>query len=311
MTRAARLVEHGKPLKIQDLDLREPGPDEVVVELLFAGVNPVDRYLAEGRLAADGPLPRTPGSEASGRLEGKPVLVFSPTLGAERDGTWAEAVVVPREFVFDVPEGADLQEVAAMGVAGLTAWNVVNLAEVADGDRVLVLGASGGVGLPVVGLAASTGAAVWGQTNSEAKAEAVKAQGAERVVVTDAAGLADSIRDFRPTVVIDPLGDGFTSAALPAMEPNGRLVLFGASAGAEGTLPLRELYRNSLRVFGYGGLRLTSEQRRKGLEAALEGLASGHVRVPIGRVWPLEDVNRAIESLADRAVTGKAILQVR
>ena len=71
MTRAARLVEHGKPLKIQDLDLREPGPDEVVVELLFAGVNPVDRYLAEGRLAADGPLPRTPGSEASGRLEGK------------------------------------------------------------------------------------------------------------------------------------------------------------------------------------------------------------------------------------------------
>ena len=311
MTRAARLVEHGKPLEIQDVDLREPGPDEVVVELLFAGVNPIDRTLAEGRIATDAPLPRTPGSEGSGRLEGEPVLVFSSALGTERDGTWAEAVVVPREFVFDVPEGADMQEVAAMGVAGLTAWNVVNLAEVAKGDRVLVLGASGGVGLPVVGLAASAGAAVWGQTSSEDKAEAVRARGAERVVVTDAAGLADSIRDFRPTVVIDPLGNGFTAVALLAMEPRGRLVLFGTSAGAEATLQLRELYRNRLCVFGYGGLRLTNEERRKGLEAALEALASGRLRIPIGRVWPLEDVNRALESLADRSVTGKAILQVR
>ena len=311
MTRAARLVEHGKPLKIQDVDLREPGPDDVVVELLFAGVNPIDLHVAEGRMAPDAPLPRTLGSEGSGRLEGKPVLVFSSALGTERDGTWAEAVVVPREFVFDVPGGVDMQEVAAMGVAGLTAWNVVNLAEVAEGDRVLVLGASGGVGLPVVGLAASTGAAVWGQTSSEHKAEAVRARGADRVVVTDATGLADSIRDFRPTVVIDPLGDGFTAAVLLAMEPRGRLVLFGTSAGAEATLQLRELYRNGLCVFGYAGLRLTNEERRKGLEAALEALADGRLRIPIGRVWPLEDVNRALESLADRTVTGKAILRVR
>jgi NADPH2:quinone reductase len=198
-----------------------------------------------------------------------------------------------------------------MGVAGLTAWNVVNLAGVAEGDRVLVLGASGGVGLPVVGLAASTGAAVWGQTSSEDKAEAVRARGAERVVVTDAAGLADSIRDFRPTVVIDPLGDGFTAAALLAMEPRGRVVLFGTSAGAEATLQLRELYRNGLSVFGYAGLRLTNEERRKGLEAAIDALASGRLRIPIGQVWPLEGVNRALESLANRTVTGKAILQVR
>jgi NADPH2:quinone reductase len=161
MTRAARLAEYGKPLEIHDVDLPEPGPDEVVIELLFAGVNPIDRNVAEGRAPTQGPLPRTLGSEGSGRLEGKPVLVFSSVLGAERDGTWAEAVVVPREFVYDVPEGVDTQEVAAMGVAGLTAWNVVNLAEVGDGDRVLVFGAAGGVGLPVVGLAASTGAKVW------------------------------------------------------------------------------------------------------------------------------------------------------
>ena len=270
MTRAARLVEHGEPLEIQDVDLREPGPDEVVVELLFAGVNPIDRSRAEERMATDGPLPRTPGSEGSGRLEGKPVLVFSSALGAERDGTWAEAVVVPRESVLDLPEGADMQEVAAMGIAGLTAWNVVNLAEVAHSDRVLVFGAAGGVGLPVVGLAASTGATVWGQTSSEDKAEAVR-----------------------------------------ALEPRGRLVLFGTSAGTEATLQLRELYRKSLSVLGYGGFQLTNEERRKGLEAALEALASERLRIPIGRVWPLGEANGALESLADRTVTGKAILQVR
>src|SRR6266481_5679986 len=114
MTRAARLVEYGKPLEIQDVDLREPGPDEVVIELLFAGVNPIDRNAAEGRAPTQGPVPRTLGGEGSGRLEGKPVLVFSSVLGAERDGTWAEAVVAPREYVFDLPEGVDMQEVAAM-----------------------------------------------------------------------------------------------------------------------------------------------------------------------------------------------------
>jgi NADPH2:quinone reductase len=95
------------------------------------------------------------------------------------------------------------------------------------------------------------------------------------------------------------------------MEPRGRVVLFGTSAGAEATLQLRELYRNGLSVFGYAGLRLTNEERRKGLEAALEALAGGRLRIPIGQVWPLEDVNRALESLANRTVTGKAILQVR
>jgi NADPH2:quinone reductase len=311
MTRAARLVEHGKPLTIEDVDLPAPGPDEVVVDLAYAGVNPVDRYLAEGRIAPDAPLPRTLGSEGSGHLEGKPVLVYSPALGVERDGTWAEAVVAPRRYVYGVPEGAELREVASMGVAGLTAWSVVELAEVAEGDRVLVLGASGGVGLPIVGLVTARGATVWGQTGSEDKAAAVRAQGAERVVVTDADGLLALVRDLRPTVVIDPLGDGFTAAGLRAMEPFGRLVLFGTGAGPEATLQLQELYRNGHRILGYGGLRLTDEQRRTGLEAALEALADGRLRIPIGRVWPLDEVNRALESLAARTLTGKAILQLR
>src|SRR5260370_22198818 len=96
MTRAARLVEHGKPLEIQDVDLREPGPDEVVVELLFAGINPIDRSLAEGRVAPHAPLPRTLGSEGTGRLEGQPGLVFSSAPRADPAPSGATARGGPR-----------------------------------------------------------------------------------------------------------------------------------------------------------------------------------------------------------------------
>src|SRR5690242_19011817 len=101
--RAARLKGHGEPLDVEPVELPEPGPDEVVVELEFGGVNPIDRYGAEGRVAVDSPLPRTMGAEASGRLDGRPVLVADEGLGSRRDGVWAQAAVVPRAAVTDLP----------------------------------------------------------------------------------------------------------------------------------------------------------------------------------------------------------------
>jgi NADPH2:quinone reductase len=311
MTRAARLIEHGQPLEVTDVELPEPGPDEVRVELQFGGVNPVDRYIAEGRVAPDGPLPRTLGGEASGTFAGAPVLVTGEGLGAVRDGVWAEAAVVPRAAVFEAPPGVDLRALAAMGVAGLTAWNVVRLADIGPDDRVLVLGASGGVGLPVVGMAASAGAVVWGQTGTQSKAAAIRSQGAVEVVVADASALAEALVDLRPTVVIDALGDGYTTASLDALDAHGRSVIFGTSAGPEAAVHLQGIYRKGLRVLGYAGLLLTREQRREGLEAALAALADGRLQIPIGRVVPLEQVNEALHLLADRAVTGKVLLALR
>ena len=90
---AARLVEHGKPLSVEQVELPSPSDDEVLVELRFASVNPVDRYAAEGKVAADGPLPRTLGQEATGFLDGAPVLVAGEGLGAKRDGVFASAAV--------------------------------------------------------------------------------------------------------------------------------------------------------------------------------------------------------------------------
>ena len=168
--RAARLHEHGEPLVVEPVELAAPGPDEVRVELEFGGVNPIDTYTAQGRVGADGPLPRTLGGEAAGTAGGRAVLVSGGGLGAVRDGVWAQVAVVPVHAVTAIPAGVSTQHAGAMGIAGLTALKVVrDLARVTGEDRVLVLGASGGVGSMIVSLARAAGAIVWGQTRSEQK----------------------------------------------------------------------------------------------------------------------------------------------
>ena len=310
MVKAARLHHHGDPLAVDEVSLPAPAPGEVRVELAFAGVNPVDSYVAAGRVAADGPLPRTVGSEASGHLDGRPVLVTGAGLGSTRDGVWAGAANGPEGAVVPLPDGVDLREAAALGVAGLTAWDTLHLAGVQPGDRVLVLGASGGVGLTTVSLAVAMGATVWGQTGSSDKADAIRRQGAQQVVVSDAAGLADAVAELVPTVVVDGLGGGFTPAALSAMAPHGRLVLFGTSADSTSTLELRSVYRKGLRILGYGGLMLSDDERRAGLTQALTALADGRMRITVDRLLPLEQVNEAFRLIGDRALTGKIVLDL-
>jgi len=308
---AARLHEVGGPLRIENVDIAAPGADEVTIDLAFAGVNPIDRYVATGSVGAGNPLPRTLGGEASGYLDGKPVLVIGGGLGVTRDGTFAGAVTCPRESVTDVGEGTDLRQLAAMGVAGLTAWNVVtHSAHVTERDRVLVLGAGGGVGIPIVSVASSIGAKVWGQVSTPAKVPAVSEVGAAKVLVCGATELADAARSLEPTVVIDALGGHFTGAALSAMAPEGTLVSFGASAGAEASINVPRFYRSGQRIVGYAGGRLTTEERRAGLVEALAALADGRLRVRVDRVLPLSEVNEAFALLVGRSVIGKLLLDV-
>ena len=310
VTRAARLVEHGHPLRVDDVQLPGPGPEEVRVRLAFAGVNPIDRYNAEGRAAADGPVPRTLGGEASGLLDGRPVVVVGAGLGSTRDGVFATEAVVPLGAVVPVPGAVSLEEAGAMGVAGLTSWNVVSLAGVGPDDRVLVLGASGGVGSTIVSLVHSLGATVWGQCRSLRKAAAVRAQGADEVVVGGAEDLAESVRGLSPTVVTDPLGGAFTGAALSVLAADGRLVLYGTSAGSEATLQLQPVYRSGQRILGYAGLRLSDDTRRQDLGEALAALADGRLRIRIGRIFPLEQVNDAFAAAGDGSVDGKILLEL-
>ena len=156
---AARLVQHGQPLQVEELELGEPGQQEVILEVAYTGVNPVDMYGALGLVAPDAPVPRTLGTEGAGIVAGRRVMVRGYGLGTIRDGLWASAAIVPRGALIDVPDGVDLRVAAAMGIAGVTAWRTVTeVAQVSADDTVLVLGAKGGVGSVVLSLADGIGA---------------------------------------------------------------------------------------------------------------------------------------------------------
>jgi NADPH2:quinone reductase len=310
--RAARLTEHGQPLVVEEIELSDPGEDEVRVDLLYGGVNPIDRYTAEGRVAPDGPLPRTLGGEASGMVDEGLVLVSGAGLGSTRDGVWAQAANVPREAVLSIPGGVQPPAAAAMGIAGLTAISCVrDLARVGKEDRVLVLGASGGVGSMIVSLAAAAGAMVWGQTGSEAKAGLIAEQGASKAVVAGPEELEDQLADLEPTVVFDPLGDGFAAPAIEALTARGRYVCFGTSAGPEVTFNLQTLYRKMIALLGYGGMQLSADERRHGLQAALKAVADDELKVRIDSVLPLDQANEALERIAERKVHGNLLLDLR
>ena len=108
----------------------------------------------------------------------------------------------------------------------------------------------------------------------------------------------------------DPLGGAFTVAALSVLALNGRLVLYGTSAGSEATLQLQPVYRNGQRILGYGGLHLSDEKRRQDLSEALSALAQDRLRIRIGQTFPLEQVNDTFAALGDRSVAGKILLEL-
>jgi NADPH2:quinone reductase len=164
------------------------------------------------------------------------------------------------------------------------------------------------LGRLVIQLATTAGATVWGQTGSQEKAQFVRELGAERVVVTSQDDLPGAVGDLQPTVVIDPLGDGFTPAAVAALAPFGRLALYGTSAGPRADVDLRTLYRKSIQLLTYSGTIEPEDRIRRALASMLEALGRGELRVPIDEALPLEAAAEAHRRIRERRVRGKLLL---
>jgi NADPH2:quinone reductase len=307
--KAARIHEFGGTLRIDDTPEPSPGDGEVVVDVRFAGVNPLDVWVTQGTVAGGSQrLPFVPGVEAVGDLDGRPVLVHGGGLGTSRDGLYRERAAVPVAAIRDVPENVDPRQAAGIAVTGPTAWRLVHdVTHVGPEDRVLVLGASGGVGSLAVQLVKAAGATVCGQSSTEQKAEFVREIGADRVVVASAPELEDQVAGFEPTVVLDPLADGFTTAAVRAIQPFGRIALFGASAGSTVEFDLRALYRKSVQLLTYSGTIEPEERLGEAIGHVLHALAAGDLRAAV-EVLPLGDAAVAHARIMERRVRGKLVL---
>lgn len=258
------------------------------------------------------PLPFVPGCEGVGHSDQGDVLVYGAGIGSRRAGTFAEQVLVPQDNLVAIPDGVDAVQAAGVGVAGVTAWGLMNDdLGVSAGDRVLILGASGGVGMLSVQLAARRGARVWSQVSRDDDVCMQRSLGAENVVVSGAATLTSAIRPFAPTVVIDPLAGAFTGAAVQGVAVGARIRLLGTSAGAHGELDFATLYRKQITISGFASLAMSDEQARHALISCLDLMRRGTLRVHVDAVVPLGDINDALASVAGRHVTGKVVVAPR
>ncbi|MEP7115515.1 MAG: zinc-binding alcohol dehydrogenase family protein [Ilumatobacteraceae bacterium] len=308
--RAARLHSIGGTLQLDELPDPVPGPGEQLVDIAYASVNPLDVWITQGSIGtAAANLPWIPGTEASGHVDGRPVLVRGGGLGVARQGTYCSTMAVPADWLVDVSDAVDLAQVAAMPVAGITAWMCLHgRAQISALDRLLILGASGGVGAVAIQLAKAVGATVWGQTGSASKAAGIKANGADEVVIADAGSLEAAVAAFEPTVVLDSLGGPYTDAAIASIANKGRLVVFGTSNDQQVSINLRRLYRKGVSLLGYSGLTDTAGEQRSAMETLLTMMASGTLHIPIGDVLPLADAAEAHARILERRVEGKLVL---
>ncbi len=328
-----QLVAHGGPETLiwrSDIPVPRPGPGEVLVRVLAAGVNMTDINTrigwygqGEGRAAgyagAMG-FPRIQGGDLCGRVVALGAGVFEPAIGArvtcstcqpepvpgnpmaisvigsEFDGAFAQYCVVPARYLHDVTASplSDI-EIGAMPCAYGTAFNLIARAQVAVGERVLVPGAGGGVGLAAVQLALLRGADVTGQC-SLGKSHVVRAAGGA-VLDRDSVPAA---RGF--DVVIDVVGGVGFQDRLEALRPGGRYATSGAVAGPMVTGDLRTVYLNDLTLLG------CTNQSREVFAGLVTIINAARVRPVVSKTYPLRDIARAQADLAAGTYPGKLVL---
>ncbi len=298
--RAAVLQEYGVP-SAGEFEEPSAGPDQAVVEVLAAGLNPVDVAICAGRFyAGKPPLPSVAGREGVGVLDGERVYFDTPIAPF---GSMAERALVDPRSTYPVPSGLDEGVAVALGISGLAAWLALTWrARIQEGEHVLVLGASGVLGQIAVQAAKLLGAArVVAAARSAEGLERCLALGADAAVrlgkPADLVGALAEAAGGRIDVVIDPLfGDPFV-AAVHASSFGARLVQIGAGAGAEATVPSAPIRGKMLVLMGHTNFAAPPEIKREAYRHLADHAARGEIVIDVDRI-PLAQVAEAWDRLA-------------
>jgi NADPH:quinone reductase len=240
--------------------------------------------------------------------DGSGPAVGARVVGLLRVGAWAERVAVPIDALADLPPSVSFAQAATLPVAGLTALYAVERGSGLLGRRVLVTGASGGVGHLACQLARLSGAEVAGLVHQERNRDLVLATGAHVIVSEDGA----AAREFGPyRLILETVGGPVTAAAVGMLAPDGICVAIGASAGswdvAFNTWALVAAKRASL----YGFLlfnELGREPASVGLARLVNLVAEDRLRPRIAIEASWQDIGKVAQDLLERRISGKAVL---
>ncbi|MFT4053646.1 MAG: NADPH:quinone oxidoreductase family protein [Novosphingobium sp.] len=311
-------------LVIGDVPEPEAGEGKVVIDVHAAGVNFPDGLMVQGKYQTRPDLPFTPGSEVAGVIRavgagvsgfaaGDRVAAFCGT------GGFAQAVAVPATQVYHLPEGIAFTAAAGLLINYGTSYHALkDRAKIASGESLLVLGASGGVGLAAVELGAVMGARVIAAASSADKLALAQERGAAEVIDYAADDLRTRIRELTGgkgvDVVYDPVGGASTLAAVKGLAWGGRHLVVGFAAGDIPQVPANLLLLKSAASLGvlWGmSLRADPVHHAANIADLLRWMAEGRISPRIDRVWPLEEVSAALDHVMERRARGKVVLSVR
>jgi len=339
---AVTITEHGGPEVIEYGEHPEPavGRDEVLVDVKAGALNHLDVWVRRGLPTLNLDMPHVPGSDMAGVVTevGADVTRFEPgdrvaltagvncgacefcrhgdptlcvnfhLIGEHVTGVHSEYAAVPADNLIPVPEGVDWVTAGSTVLVFQTAWRMlIDRAEIEPGDRVLVLGASGGVGHAAVQIADYAGAEVYATGSTRAKLDHARDLGADHTVNYEEHAFASWVREQTDgrgvDIVVDYIGAGTWRDSIKSLAKNGRLVTCGGTAGGNPETDIPRIFWNQLQIIG-------STMGTPGQVDDVMGLVwDGTFEPAIREVLPMSETPRAHELIEGREGFGKVVVR--
>ena len=315
--------QHGPPdrLVVEDVPPPLAGPGEVVVAVKAASVNFPDVLIIQNKYQVKPALPFTPGSEMAGVVKavGEGVRGFTPgarVMGITTYGAFAEEVAVEASRLTAIPDGMDFATASAFLLTYTTSdLALADRAALQPGERLLVLGASGGVGLAAIEIGKALGASVIACASSEAKLAVCRQHGADATINYTADDLREKIKELTGgegvDVVYNAVGGDYSEPALRSLRWRGRFLVVGFAAGDIPKMPLNLVLLKGCAIVGVnvgGYLQREPDMFSSRLEQLGKWFSEGKLKPHVAATMPLEKAPDALASMAARQVQGKIVL---
>ena len=324
--------EFGPPsaLVLEDMEPISLDKNEILIDVHAAGVNFPDTLIIKNMYQFKPELPFTPGNEVSGIISaiGQGVTSYSvgdEVIGMPLHGGYAEQIKVLPNQVYKKPKNMDFATAACFTTTyGTSHYGLKDKAKLREGETVLILGASGGVGISAIEIAKAMGAKVIAAASNDEKLEVCKQYGADEFINYGNYDLSDrdQIKLFRtdiakasggkgPDVIYDPLGDKFSEPSLRSIAWGGRHLVIGFAAGEIPKIPLNLYLVKGCSMVGvfWGAFVMREPQNHL---ANMEQLAKWHeegkIKAPITQMFPLEKAADALDHILARKAVGKIAL---
>ncbi|MDH4570399.1 NADPH:quinone oxidoreductase family protein [Pseudomonas sp. BN414] len=311
-------------LVLEEVASPEPKKNEILIDVHAAAVNFPDTLIIEGKYQFKPPFPFSPGGEAAGVVAavGEKVSHLKPgdrVMALTGWGSFAEQVAVPSYNVMPIPKGIDFNSAAAFGMTYGTSMHALKQrANLQAGETLLVLGASGGVGLAAVEIGKAMGARVIAAASSAEKLEVAKAAGADALINYSEESLKDRVKELTggqgADVIYDPVGGDLFDAAVRSINWNGRLLVVGFASGRIPELPVNLALLKGASVVGVFWGSFAQRQPQDNLanfQQLFAWYAEGKLKPLVSQTFPLERASDAINALATRQAVGKVVVEVR